>query len=208
MIKNFKCRDDILKCIKADSIKVIGVGSSGNCFESTNHKVYKFLYNKSYDIEDVITEEEINLKSFAFPEVLYVADNKVHAYRTRLIDNDLFRTGRASIMSISNINFNNLSKSYKRMLKDIEKISKLGILLYDLPYNVTFNNKELVAIDTMDYKRVSYNPVEENVEIYNQAFHNYFKDILKVNYDANLTIKNNDIDIFLLEVEQYQNLMH
>ncbi len=203
-IINFECNSDVEMFIKKNTYKLIGSGSEGPCYLSKNNKAYKFIeYNTSskHTLDAVITKDDINLQSFAFPDELYSVGNVLKGYRTDYIPNDLFAPENTyDIRTIPTIDFSKLSKAYKVMYNDILKLSSENILIDDLPFNIIFDGDKLTAIDTCSYKRVSEYPLESNIDSLNSSmellFYMWFENYKKVD----ISIKNNDIDKFLDDV--------
>lgn len=203
-IKNFECYKDVDKFIKSKTFRLVNTGSEGSCFEGKDNKAYKLIEyapEGAYLVENVITKDDINLQSFAFPEEVYTVDGVVRGYKTEYIENDLFGPSNTyNIKTMDSINFDTLSKSYKVMLKDVVELSKHNILIYDMPFNILFDNKKLTAIDTCCYKKVNDSPLEDNIKSLNCSFELLF-DIWFSDYKkTNFQVKDNNIDDFLKDV--------
>ena len=203
-IKNFKCGWQVKLFIEANSIELIGSGSEGSCYRGRDNKVYKFIeFDKpnDYNVEELITDDEIHLDSFAFPEELYVVGTQLKGYRSELVERDLFAVSNTvDIETIDCINFHNLSNAYKVMLIDVARLSNKNVLIYDLPFNLMFDGDKLTAIDTCGYKRVDYNPLRDNVRSLNTSMELLFKLWFESYKDENFKINGTDIDSFLGEV--------
>ena len=144
-------------------LEKIGEGSEGICYlSSTEQKVYKILYEtfkkqiiEMYTPSQIITTKDIELKHFYLPEELYTMKQQLLGYKTKYLPTDLFdfdkRNGNPT--NLYRINFDKLIKAYYRMLKEIEKLSKEKIQIYDLSHNLMFTGANLIGIDTCGYER-------------------------------------------------------
>lgn len=176
---NFNSKKEFINYLKTekDLIKSLGSGAEGECFLSaTDNYVYKIIHSSLkrdigyfYNLDEILTTRDIDVDSFIFPEQLYAIRNRLvglkHKYiNVNLFDGDIILNNPNSIYQID---FKSLLKSYYVFLKDVEKISEQRILIYDLPGNLIYNGTKLVGIDTLRYRKVDYDPIEENkIETY------------------------------------------
>ncbi len=77
---------------------------------------------------------------------------------------------------MKNINIDNLLKAREVFIEDIKEITKFGYKLFELPRNLLFDNKRLVAIDTLDYIKKEIT-LKENIEILDYAILTELHDI-------------------------------
>lgn len=194
----------------------IGRGSEGICYEYKG-LAYKVFFDKrklSYmtgildymeDPNLILTVDDINLPSFAFPEKLYTTKNWLLGYKSRLIRNDLFNGDIFnSPEDLASINFNNLAKAYKIMLRDVDLLSEEKIRIFDLTFNLTFDGKELTGIDTCGYKRV-----RDNIKRFNRdSLAVSIEDLFSIvsNYEIRTFIEDDDIDSYLEKVNHQLQL--
>lgn len=167
-IIDFKTEKDLRKFLFTKKLSYIAEGSEGKCFASSvDNDAYKVLFEEDnyfaedYDVEKIITTEDIDLKSFAFPKEIYTINGQIRAYRTKKIDNDLFKFEEN--FDLYSINFLKLEKAYLKFKKDIISLSKAGIEIYDLCFNLIFDGDNLIAIDTCGYKKVDYDVLQKNI---------------------------------------------
>ena len=158
--------------------KRIDSGAEGDCYLITDGGTTKVLkiFNDSnsidnrsedYKVEDIIMESDYKLKSFAFPNTLYVCNGKIIGYTTRYIKKDYFNAYTNE--SLKDINLAALIKAIKKYIVDLEVISNDGIYTYDLCFNLMFDGKYLVGIDTPSYKREKKNLTElDKIAIYKE----------------------------------------
>ena len=113
------------KEIRCKLFHEIGRGSEGICYEY-NGFAYKVLFDKNImdyiggildymeNPSQILTIDDIDLPSFAFPEKVYAIKDWLLGYRTKLIKNNLFNGETFySPEDLANINFNDLAKAYK-----------------------------------------------------------------------------------------------
>lgn len=148
-------------------LPVLGEGAEGTCVLATDgyaYKIYDGICDHEYDIDSIIMADEYDLKSFAFPNKLFIHDGELCAYRMKLVYPNLF-----DIESVDLIKKRALDKAIDQYIEDLEVISKDGILTYELPYNLMFDGKRLVGVDTPSYKKCDYNTFNENLDILGYA---------------------------------------
>lgn len=177
-IRTFKCDWEVKLYIQSRVFREVNSGSEGTCYEGRDKKIYKYLdfdTSAPYIIEEIITEEDIQLESFAFPEELYVVDDTLRGYRTKKVARDYFGDNIFDIENITEIDFAAVAKAYRRMLEDVRLLSEEKILIFDLPFNLMFDGENLVGIDTCGYKRVNYDPLNRNIKSLNHAIEGLFK---------------------------------
>lgn len=172
MIKEFKDRKEYKKYLKGiTKERTIGNGSEGKCFLGSDYLVYK-LYDKEihYCPEDVITSNDYNFKHFAFPIDLYTDPNHeyLYGYNCKFLYQDILN----DYGDIEDINVDNLVKNYYSMLHEVKILSKDNIIMYDLIFNLLYNNRFLFAIDTLLYHQVEYDPFMSNNDILLDAITN------------------------------------
>lgn len=210
-IKNFKCYDDLKKFIYNKTYHEIGSGGEGICYKGYDDKAYKLLYEEpivntpyKYDINKIITNDNINIESFIFPDELYVVNNELKGYKSKLIKCNLFSSYNTSdISTISFIDFNNLINAYNYMLNDIDILSTYNILANDLALNIIYDGDRLYAIDTCSYTIEDYYTANDNMHSFNSAFEFIFNMWFKnSDINSNFEIKDNDINKFLYDVKR------
>jgi len=194
--------------------KELGSGYEGKCYLSSIDKaVYKILYFHHYDIihdiSKIITSKDINLESFALPEILYTIGNRLLCYKAKYIAPNLFDfdTMIMNPKNIYKINFTKLLKAYYMMLKEIIKLSNENIQISDLNHNLMFTGEKLIGIDTCGYTRVSTNPYNQNKESLDNAIYEIFNNWLEDNsflYKEELeeVIKEQNIEKYLNTVSK------
>ena len=163
MIKKFDSAKDYEKYVKQITNDCfLNTGSEGSCYKK-NDLVYKVLdedYRDYYDINSIITQNDYDLKHFAFPIDIFTNNKltEIYGYTTKYIPNNLF--GRFN--AIDSLNIDNLVNNYYSMLEEVKILSKDRVFLFDIIFNLIYNNRELVAIDTLAYTKQKSNPFKEN----------------------------------------------
>lgn len=153
-IISFENSDEFRKFFYEKTVNLfylLGSGSEGCAYLGLDGYVYKYLssglaINIMPKSSDIITANDYELDSFAFPIELYTLNDKVIGYKSKYIKNDLFKEP-----NFNKIDFDILLDSYYKMLKDIKIISNDNIYMFDFIGNLVFNNQNLVGIDTTAY---------------------------------------------------------
>jgi|GEM_PF-3398271 len=178
-IIDFKTTKELQNFLASKKLSYIAEGSEGICFASkVDNDAYKVLFDdemlleNDYNPKEIITTNVIELDCFAFPKEIYTLNGKLRAYRTKKIDKDLFKYDEEP--NIYSLNFKKLEKAYLKLEKDIISLSKAGIKIYDLCFNITFDGESLIAIDTCGYTKVEYDVLEENISLLNYSLESLF----------------------------------
>lgn len=205
MIKNFKSNKELTTFIIGKKITLLSRVTEGICYLGEDKKVYKILgvdntTDNNYKVEEVITEDDIKLKSFAFPQELFVLDDKLVGYSADYIPNDRLGTENLNIVTVAKMDFEKFSNAYKIMQEDVDKLSSNKILMFDLPFNVIYDGNRLVGIDTCGYKKVDYDPTEKNNDSFKFAIEGIFRLCYNDFEDPDLTFNDSDIDSYLERV--------
>ena len=170
MIKEFKNYKEFVKFIDSNTYRQIGFGSEGTCYLGKDGLAYKKIesfYNPR-NIDSIITNEDYNLKHFAFPIDIFTDEKHkvIFGYNTVFLKEDIFFNNENLL---EDIDVDKLVECYYRLLPDIEAISKDNIYLFELINNLLFNNKKFLLIDTLDYQKKDHNTYKENIEILHDA---------------------------------------
>ena len=173
-------REELIKRFK--NIPEIGSGAEGSCYLIKSNKTKKVLklydydndYNviDNYKIDDIIMDSDYHLKSFAFPETIFVSNGKLVGYISRFIKRDYLDV--CKINSLEKINMKKLLLAIKRYIKDVEVISKDGIYTYELCFNLMFDGEYLIGIDTPSYKKEEGNTLKKNLKTLKYSLSNVF----------------------------------
>lgn len=164
VIIDFESREQLNNYINSNiEDEVLGSGTEGTCYRGKAGKAYKIFsesgYREFYQIDEIITQDEVPLRSFAFPETIFTVNGEIEAYSSILVERNLF--DELSFSSIIDIDFDKLIEAYKQMLIETKELTSRGIILNDLPNNILFDGENLVAVDTCGYERLK--SLDENL---------------------------------------------
>lgn len=141
--------------------KYLNQGGEGICYLIGNN-VYK-IYKEDYDIENPICKDDLDLKSFLFPEEIYKCNNKIFSYKTPYIDNNEFKITSFRNWRIPNIN--KIKEALIPLIKDLYVLSKNNIYAIDLTWrNILFDGENIYIIDTLDYEKEDEDTLDDNIE--------------------------------------------
>lgn len=207
MIKNFESNKDLRNFLRDKQVKLIGGNTEGKCYLGKDNIVYKTIGVEGfepteYEVDKIITEDKVKNDSFAFPKDLYLINKELTMYSADYAGEDML-SGRnlCGTKLIMKLDFKNFSKAYKKMLKNVYKLSRENIIISDLPTNIVYDGKKFTAVDTCGYEKVKYDPTQKNLESYNFAIETVFRLCYDDFLDDQLTFNDFDIDGYLKRVE-------
>lgn len=162
----------------------LGQGSQGTCYlNARTNTVYK-VFNDYFDNEDAGYTEDFLLRfsniknnTFIWPNNIIKVDNLIVGYTMP------YKKAK-NLCNINPllVNLNNLESSIVKAEKDIKILTDNEVRLYDVRYNILYNNKKIYIIDTLDYgsRRVSYeeNRMSIDDELMLFLVDNYFEDFV------------------------------
>lgn len=204
-IKEFSSYEELKKFIKGNAISELGAASEGTVYLHRDGYAYKlFDYDHEFDpkieIDEIITIDDINLDSFAFPIELYVVNGCVKGHKTKYVLKDFFSPAcTCESLAFFDVDLDNFKIAYYKILKDVIELSNKNIAMFDLGANLMFDGISLIGIDTCYFRKVNYNPQEQNIDMLNTAIEYAFNFWLErtKNYKELLQIKENKIDEYL-----------
>lgn len=177
MYKVFNNQEEFDYFIKDKKYNEIGFGGEGECFLGKDNIVYKII-NKElqtyYNVDELITTSDYNLKCFSLPIDIYTNYNHkiLYGYTNKYFKNDIFQQFQFGEQLYCNLD--NLLKSYYKVIDEIEMLSNDKIYLYDIINNVLFNNNKIMVIDTIGYEKQKSNTYDKNVLLFLQSIENVF----------------------------------
>lgn len=185
----------------------LGEGTEGICYCGKDGKAYKVYsedgYREFYPIDDILTKDDFQLQSFAFPETIFTVNGCMEAYTSSLVPQNLFDHEHLTINGIQNINFDNLINAYKTMQDDVSQLTKSGIVLSDVPGNILFDGVNLVVVDTCSYSRD--NELENprfNQAVIDKALKDTFNKLFEDDASEGLFVNpNQDVVPFFRDIE-------
>ncbi len=166
-VKYFYSEDGFHQFVLRQIKKEIGEGSEGTVYLTKNNEALKEMYCTihQYPNDNILMEPDVKLDSFLFPKELYVIGKDIHGYKTDYFPN-IFKMGDGYIRDID---IDALIRAGHKMISDIEVLTKMNYILYDLPYNILFDGTSLKAIDTLQYYKRDDITLEKNISILRDA---------------------------------------
>ncbi len=170
MIIQFDNKKQFLETMKNNITIKIGHGSEGNVYLSKDGDVIKIMLNswlpKNYgDYPNIIMDDTMKIDSFIFPKELYILNGVIVGYKEKFFPNNILTLDALPEL----INIDKLVEARKKFIEDSKIITEAGYRLYELPRNIMFDNKKIVAIDTLDYQKKSHVDLEDNIGIIDYA---------------------------------------
>lgn len=186
----------------------LGKGTEGTCYRGKDGKAYKiypeFGYREFYSIDDIVTQDEIELRSFAFPETIFTINGNMEAYTSRLVEKNLFDNEHLTVKGLRDFDFDRLICAYNIMQEDTRILTEKGIAISDLTGNILFDGTNLVAIDTCCYERnaIFDNNSASNKELIDEAIKHTFNALFEDEESEGMFIDlNQDVILFLRDIE-------
>lgn len=177
-IVNFNSKEEFAAYRKAKTGFMLGGGSEGYCYLGKDGLVYKDFTDgfrsEDYVPEKIITADEVDNKSFAFPHTLFVVGDELVGYTSDFIKNDITRYEQLFFNGIDHIDFDKLFEAYRVMYDDAIKLAEDGIRIYDLSFNLVFDGEKLTGVDTCGYYRAPVLECLFNTECVDDAVKNLF----------------------------------
>lgn len=181
-IKEFKSKSSFEYYINKKITKnSLGSGTEGDCYIGKNNLAYKIIKDDNliltqYDPDKIITEKDLKLDSFYFPIELFIVNNKVVGYTSRLVKKDLFLNNYINNSfrfrvddnyityskeaqhemiekALFEIDFEKLKSAYAKIYNDTIILTNNNIKIIDLLNNLLFDGTNLIAIDTLNYMK-------------------------------------------------------
>ncbi len=173
--KCFKNSRDYQSFFESLNPMKIGEGSEGQAFLFSGDKVIKIFNGPSKpnvadeEKETIIMAQDYSVQTFLLPIQLHIYDNKVVGYVSNFFPNNILGFKAPYNGNIFQINFSNLLKAREKMIRDTILLSDNNIAICDLDFNLLFDNRKLVAIDTFDYSIDSNVTLEDNIKQLDRA---------------------------------------
>ena len=172
-IKVFKSLEEYSKYVEKLKLKTLGFGAEGIVYKTSDGDTIKEYSGyarddkirlKPYKPDKYIMDGDINVDSFIFPTELHVCDGYICGYREAYFDNNVFGWGRR----LDEIDLDKIVDARDKLIKDVKIMSLEGYKLYELCYNLMYNNKVFKAMDTLNYEKEK-NPLEANLHFADEA---------------------------------------
>lgn len=181
---NFKSEKQLKTYL--NSLEFIGQGSQGICYlDKTNNIVIKIFHDffeegiTSYKKEDIVRFNNIKNKTFIWASDVIMINDIVVGYTMPYISSrNLWKINPLML------NLDTLLKGIKNAILDFNILSENNIVIYDIMYNILYNNGTFKIIDTLEYSygdKVKDNMRGFNLEIMLFLVDNYFDDFVNKN---------------------------
>ncbi len=181
-LKVFDNPDDIKKYVLCNANKKIGSGWEGNVYLSNDNSTLK-LFKRNYKVpytKDILTTSSFSLKSFIFPDELFICDNKIYGYKARYFAGNIFNTKQEVIIDLEK-----LIEARRKAISDIEVLTSNNYNLVDVYGNIMFDGENLAIIDTLRYYKKS-KKTEENIKLLDEEINNQLMYIDQVTSALNI----------------------
>lgn len=161
------------------TLEYIGKGCQGLCFlDKKTNQVYK-IFRKDYledvcrisNADDIMEFSHISNDTFIWPNGVILVNDMVVGYTHNYVKAKSF----CEFNDPFGINLDNLSYALYRANEDIELLTRNGITIWDLMYNLMFDGKRIKVVDTFEFwkEKTSY---LENVEDFNDEIKMFLVD--------------------------------
>ena len=170
-IIEFNNKKEFIEYIKPLLKEDLNSGSEGDIYITKDNNVIKVMhqfFGPKYlkDCPNIIMSNDLKLDSYIFPDELYIIDGIIMGYKEKLFENDVFSFYPSLKKFATNID--NLFEAREKFIEDTIKLTEYGYKLFELPRNIMYDNKRIVAIDTLDYIKQKVKK-EENIRIVDHA---------------------------------------
>lgn len=172
-IRYFSSVEEWEHFLKEVCVRFIDNGSEGDIYQTKDNKAIKVItniddcinpvsnFNYILEYEKIITADLVPSPYFLFPEELYVVGNQLYGYKTKLVKKDYFKYLLEPAQYLS-LDLRRLENAFIRFQLELERLSDLGVFIYDLPTNIMYDGSHIYAIDTC------YNTFDEYAKYKNQ----------------------------------------
>ena len=200
-------------------LNYLGEGTQGKCFVDKNRKwVFKFFQSYfdtlRYDYEDlteadILKFQKIKSNTFLFPKEIIYLNEKIIGYTIP------YRNAK-NMYAINplTLNLDRLLKLLNIALKEIEYISRCGVRMYDVLYNILLGNR-IYIIDTLEYGMCEgyfHDVLKENLKAFNFEIMSFlinglFDKIIADNKTLSDMYNSKDVEVsiidFIFELRNY-----
>ena len=161
-------------------LKYLGQGCQGVCYLNTrNNTVYK-VFNDYFDEEDagytkdfLLRFSDIKNSTFIWPNAVIIVAGTIVGYTMPYV-----KAKNLCDINPLQVNLDKLEEATIRAEKDIKLLTDSNVKLYDVRYNILYNNGKMYVIDTLDYNnsKTTYienrRPVDDELMLF--LVDNYF----------------------------------
>lgn len=156
-----------------NKLEFLGSASEGTCKRLNKKEVIKYLDGPYFDLkeEKILQFKDTKLKTYLFPYKIFYIDNIMMGYITK------YSSGKNLIkVPRDNIKFDKVINGSKLVEEDTKKLSKNGIEVCDILFNILYKNGIFHIIDTCDYEQTDkdYDILyRENISSFNYSLLEY-----------------------------------
>lgn len=180
------------------SKKFIGAGSEGSAYLTVGNKLLKIFHeyrNTSYldsEKENIIMAQDYNLKSFYFPETLFICNGLVEGYLSDYFEGNILDYSNKDIVDyfssdddatedekrfikmfiandINRINSKKVLEAREKLIADTKILTDDHIVLYDIYLNLLFNGSEFGVVDTLQFYTDPRITLDQNIKYIDNA---------------------------------------
>lgn len=166
-------------------LKYLGQGSQGACYLNTkNNAVYK-VFNDYFDEEDAGYTEDFLLRFSNIKNSTFIWPNNVIKVAGTIVGYTMPYKRAKNLCNINplQVNLDKLEEATIKAEKDVKTLTDNEVRLYDVRYNILYNNGKMYVIDTLEYgnRKVSYeeNRMTIDDELMLFLVDNYFEEFVK-----------------------------
>lgn len=203
-IVRFNSEEEFIAYRKSKTCEELGSGSEGTCYLGNDGLAYKDLTSgyqeEKYIPKNIITTSSYKNKSFAFPHVLFVVNDKLVGYTTDVVPGNIIHDDYLFEHGIDHIDFDKLYEAYQVLHEDALQLANDGIGILDLSFNLIFDGEKLTGVDTCSYYHGTKEDCEKNAMCVDMAVKNLFTLYARYGYGEELDI-NMDVKSFLTMVK-------
>lgn len=141
-------------------LKYLGQGSQGACYLNTkNNAVYK-VFNDYFDEEEAGYTEDFLLRFSNIKNSTFIWPNNVIKVAGTIVGYTMPYKRAKNLCNINPllVNLDKLEEATIKAEKDVKTLTDNEVRLYDVRYNILYNNGKMYVIDTLEYgnRKVSY----------------------------------------------------
>ena len=166
-------------------LKYLGQGSQGSSYLNTkNNTVYK-VFNDYFDEEEAGYTEDFLLRFSDIKNSTFIWPNNVIKVAGTIVGYTMPYKRAKNLCNINPllVNLDKLEEATIKAEKDVKTLTDNEVRLYDVRYNILYNNSKMYVIDTLEYgnRKVSYeeNRMTIDDELMLFLVDNYFEEFVK-----------------------------
>lgn len=132
-------------------LKYLGQGSQGTCYLNTkNNTVYK-VFNDYFDEEDTGYTEDFLLRFSDIKNSTFIWPNNVIKVAGTIVGYTMPYKRAKNLCNINplQVNLDKLEEATIKAEKDVKTLTDNEVRLYDVRYNILYNNGKMYVIDTL-----------------------------------------------------------